>query len=32
VEEASVKLGPTFLLTGDAQNEAHLALVNGSMP
>ncbi|MFZ4624251.1 MAG: glutathione S-transferase [Rhodoferax sp.] len=32
VEEASVKLGPTFRLTGDAQKEARLALVNGSMP
>jgi glutathione S-transferase len=32
VEEAGVKLGPTFRLTGDAQKEARLALVNGSMP
>ncbi|MBE2263089.1 MAG: glutathione S-transferase family protein [Burkholderiaceae bacterium] len=32
VEEASVKLGPTFRMTGDAQKEARLALVNGSMP
>ena len=32
VEEASVKLGPTFHMTGDAQKAARLALVNGSMP
>ena len=32
VEEASMKLGPTFRMTGDAQKEARLALVNGSMP
>lgn len=32
VEEASVKLGPTFRMTGDAQREARTALVNGSMP
>lgn len=32
VEEAGVKLGPTFRLTGEAQKEARLALVNGSMP
>ncbi|MDD5029765.1 MAG: glutathione S-transferase family protein [Rhodoferax sp.] len=32
VEEAGVKLGPSFRLTGDAQKEARLALVNGSMP
>ena len=32
VEEASVKLGPSFRLSGDAQKEARLALVNGSMP
>ena len=32
VEEASVRLGPTFRLTGEAQKEARLALVNGSMP
>ncbi len=32
VEEANVKLGPTFRMTGDAQKEARLALVNGSMP
>ncbi|MDR3369475.1 glutathione S-transferase family protein [Rhodoferax sp.] len=32
VEEASVKLGPSFRLTGEAQKEARLALVNGSMP
>ncbi len=32
VEEAAVKLGPTFRMTGDAQKEARLALVNGAMP
>jgi glutathione S-transferase len=32
VEEAGVKLGPTFRMTGDAQKEARSALVNGSMP
>ena len=32
VEDASVKLGPTFGMTGEAQKEARLALVNGSMP
>jgi glutathione S-transferase len=32
VEEANVKLGPTFRMTGDEQKEARLALVNGSMP
>lgn len=32
VEEAGVKLGPTFRMTGDAQKEARLALVNSSMP
>jgi glutathione S-transferase len=32
VEEAGVKMGPTFRMTGDAQKEARLALVNGSMP
>lgn len=32
VEEANVKLGPSFRMTGDAQREARLALVNGSMP
>jgi prostaglandin-H2 D-isomerase / glutathione transferase len=32
VEEAGVKLGPTFRMTGDAQKEARTALVNGSMP
>lgn len=31
VEEATVKLSPTFRMTGDAQKEARLALVNGSM-
>jgi len=32
VEEASVKLGPTFRMTGEEQKQARLALVNGSMP
>lgn len=32
VEEAGVKLGPSFRMTGEAQKEARLALVNGSMP
>lgn len=32
VEEAGVKLGPTFGLSGDALKTARTALVNGSMP
>jgi glutathione S-transferase len=32
VEEASVKIGPTFRMTGEEQKTARLALVNGSMP
>ncbi len=32
VEDAGVKMGPSFRMTGDAQKEARLALVNGSMP
>ncbi len=32
VEEAAVKFGPTFRMTGDEQKAARLALVNGSMP
>jgi prostaglandin-H2 D-isomerase / glutathione transferase len=32
VEEASVKLGPTFRMTGEEQKAARLALVNGPMP
>lgn len=32
VEEATVKIGPTFRMTGDEQKAARLALVNGSMP
>lgn len=32
VEDANVKLGPTFRMTGDEQKAARLALVNGSMP
>jgi glutathione S-transferase len=31
VEEAGVKLGPSFRMTGEAQKEARQALVNGSM-
>lgn len=32
VEEATVRLGPTFRMTGEAQKTARLALVNDSMP
>jgi glutathione S-transferase len=32
VEEAGVKLGPTFRMTGEEQKAARLALVNGSIP
>jgi glutathione S-transferase len=32
VEESTVRLGPTFRMTGDEQKAARLALVNGSMP
>ncbi len=32
VEEASVKLGPTFRMSGEEQKAARLALVNGSIP
>ena len=32
VEEAGVRMGPSFRMTGDAQKEARTALVNGSMP
>jgi prostaglandin-H2 D-isomerase / glutathione transferase len=32
VEEAGVKIGPTFNMKGDEQKAARLALVNGSMP
>lgn len=32
VEEANVKLGPTFRMAGEEQKAARLALVNGSMP
>jgi prostaglandin-H2 D-isomerase / glutathione transferase len=32
VEEANVKLGPTFRMSGEEQKTARLALVNGSMP
>ncbi|MGZ5819509.1 MAG: glutathione S-transferase [Burkholderiaceae bacterium] len=32
VEEANVKFGPTFRMSGEEQKAARLALVNGSMP
>ena len=32
VEEANVKLGPTFRMTGEEQKAARLALVNGPIP
>ena len=32
VEEAGVRMGPTFRMTGEEQKTARLALVNGSMP
>lgn len=32
VEDANVKLGPSFRMTGNEQKAARLALVNGSMP
>lgn len=32
VEDANVKLGPTFRMTGEEQKAARLALVNGSIP
>lgn len=32
VEEAAMKIGPTFRMSGDEQKEARLALVHGSMP
>lgn len=32
VEEASVRIGPTFRMTGEEQKAARLALVNDSMP
>ncbi|MFZ6818706.1 glutathione S-transferase [Undibacterium sp. Ji22W] len=32
VEEASVKMGPTYRMTGEEQKAARLALVNGSVP
>ena len=32
VEEASVRIGPTFRMSGEEQRAARLALVNGSMP
>lgn len=32
VEEAGVRMGPTFRMSGEEQKAARLALVNGSMP
>lgn len=32
VEEAGVKMGPTYRMTGEEQKAARLALVNGSIP
>jgi prostaglandin-H2 D-isomerase / glutathione transferase len=32
IEDASVKIGPTYRMTGDVQKEARLALANESMP
>jgi glutathione S-transferase len=32
VEDATIRLSPTFRMTGDAQKEARLALVNHAMP
>lgn len=32
VEEANMRLGPTFRMSGEEQKTARLALVNGSMP
>lgn len=32
VEEAGIKMGPTFRMSGEEQKAARLALVNGSMP
>jgi glutathione S-transferase len=32
VEEASVRIGPTFRMSGEEQKAARLALVNGSIP
>lgn len=32
VEDATVRLSPSFRMTGEVQKEARLALVNGSMP
>jgi glutathione S-transferase len=32
VEDASIKIGPTFRMTGEEQKAARLALVNGSIP
>jgi glutathione S-transferase len=32
VEDAAVRLSPSFRMTGEAQKEARLALVNGPMP
>ena len=32
VEEAGVKMGPSYRMTGEAQKAARLELVNGSIP
>jgi glutathione S-transferase len=32
IEDATIRLGPSFRMTGDAQKEARLELVNNSMP
>ena len=32
VEEASMRMGPTYRMTGEEQKAARLALVNGSIP
>ncbi len=32
IEDAAVKIGPTYRMTGDVQKEARLALANESMP
>ena len=32
VEDANIKIGPTFSMTGDAQKQARLALVEGALP
>lgn len=32
LEDADIKMGPTYRMTGDAQKEARTALVNGAIP